>query len=145
MIAQRYGHVHGYDPVAHGQAGGRISARNACANPDAIFYGQTLTTDDVLASPMIAEPLHMLEIVRPVRGGTAVVIANADVAQRSRHRPVRIAGYGEGIAHKSPQWAADMLDPPLARSSGHGIRHGGPQRRSRWTARRSMIAIPSRC
>ena len=87
--------------------------RNACANPAAIFHGHPLTEDDVLASPMIAHPLHMLEIVRPVRGGAAVVVASADVARRTRHRPVHVAGFGEGIAHKSPQFARDILDPPL--------------------------------
>ena len=41
---------------------------NACANPDAIFHGQPITIDDVLSSPVIVDPLHMLEIVMPVGG-----------------------------------------------------------------------------
>jgi acetyl-CoA acetyltransferase len=55
----------------------------------------------------------MLEIVRPVTGGAAVVLTNAASQQRCRHRPVRIAGYGEAIAHKSPHYAQDMLRPPM--------------------------------
>jgi len=124
MIAQRYAHVHGYDPRAMARL--VVQQRiNACANPDAIFHGQPLTEDEVLASPMIADPLHMLEIVRPVRGGAAVVVASADVAQRTRHRPVTIAGYGEGIATKSPQWARDMLDPPLREASATAFAMAG--------------------
>jgi acetyl-CoA C-acetyltransferase len=124
FVAQRYAHVHGYD--AHALARMVVHQRvNACANPDAIFHGQPLTEDDVLASPMIADPLRMLEIVRPVRGGAAVVVASADVARRTRHRPVRIAGFGEGIAHKSPQFARDILDPPLREAAATAFAMAG--------------------
>lgn len=124
MIAQRYAHVHGYDPRAMARL--VVQQRiNACANPDAITFGQALTEDDVLASPMIAAPLHMLEIVRPVRGGAAFIVASEDVARRSRHRPARIAGYAEAIAYKSPQFAADMLDPPLREAAASALAMAG--------------------
>ena len=124
MIAQRYGHSYGYDPRAMARL--VVQQRiNACANPDAIFHGQSLSEDEVLASPMIADPLHMLEIVRPVRGGAALVISSAEVAQRTRHRPAWITGYGEAMAHKSPQWAADMLDPPLREAAATAFAMAG--------------------
>ena len=62
----------------------RIRARFSTAAP--------ITVDDVLASPMIADPIHMLETVMRVHGGVGVLIANADIARRSRHRPVWIKG-----------------------------------------------------
>ena len=124
FIAQRYAHEHGYDP--HALARLVVQQRiNACANPDAIFFGHPLTEDEVLASPMIADPLHMLEIVRPVRGGAAVVVASAEIAARTRHRPVHLAGFGEAIASKSPQWASDMLDPPLRRAAATAFAMAG--------------------
>ncbi len=49
---------------------------NACAHPGAVFYGKPITVDDVLASPMVADPIHMLEIVMPCHGGAAVVVAS---------------------------------------------------------------------
>ncbi len=124
FIAQRYGHVYGYDPRAMARL--VVQQRiNACANPEAIFYGQPLTEDEVLASRMIAPPLHMLEIVRPVRGGAAVIVASPEVASRTRHRPAWVAGYGEGIVHKSPQWAHDILDPPLRRAAATAFAMAG--------------------
>lgn len=124
FIAQRYAHDHGYDARALARL--VVQQRiNACANPDAIFHGQPLTEEAVLASPLIADPLRMLEIVRPVRGGAAVVVASAEVARRGRHRPVHVAGFGEAIAGKSPQWAADMLDPPLARAAATAFAMAG--------------------
>ena len=113
MITQRYAHVYGYDAevvaklVVHQRA-------NACATPDAIFYGQPLTVDDVLKSKMVSTPIRKLEIVMPVFGGAAVVVAAEDVARRCSHRPVWITGYGEGLINKSPHYAADILEPAMA-------------------------------
>lgn len=124
FIARRYAHMYGYDPRALARL--VVAQRfNAGANPDAIFHGQPLTEEDVLSSPMIADPLRMLEIVRPVRGGTAVVVASPDVARRTRHRPAHITGYGEGIAFKSPTFARDLLDPPLREAAATAFSMAG--------------------
>jgi acetyl-CoA acetyltransferase len=124
FIAQRYAYRYGYDPRAMAKlvAAQRI---NACANPDAIFFGQALTADDVLASRMIAPPLRMLEIVRPVSGGAAVVVVSAARAKECRNRAVKVVGYGECVAHKSPQYAADMLDPPLRGAAARAFAMAG--------------------
>jgi acetyl-CoA acetyltransferase len=113
QIAQRYAYEFGYDPRALAKIA--VDQRtNACANPPAIFYGQPITIDDVLNSAMIADPLHILEIVMPVAGGAAVVVANADMARSSRHRPVWVKGFGERLAFKTPTYAEDLLWAPLA-------------------------------
>lgn len=116
MIAQRYAAVHGYDAAALA----RIAAHqrhNACHNPEAMFHGQPITVDDVLASRMVAEPLRMLEIVMPVAGGAAVIVARDDIARRGRHRPVHVVGCGEHVHSKSPTYAADMLATPIGPAS----------------------------
>jgi acetyl-CoA C-acetyltransferase len=112
MIANRYGYEYGYDPRAMARL--VVHQRtNACANPDAIHFGKPLTEDDVLESRMIARPLHILEIVMPVRGGAAMVVTSDRLARRSPHRPAWITGHGEGITHKSPQYARNLLRAPL--------------------------------
>ncbi len=68
---------------------------NACANPDALFYGKPLTVDDVLASPLVVDPLHLLEIVRPCTGGAALVVVSPQLAKESPHPPVWLLGAGE--------------------------------------------------
>jgi acetyl-CoA acetyltransferase len=116
MIAQRYAAVHGYDERAMAKIA--VDQRtNACANPEAIFYGQPLTIDDVLASKMIADPLHLLEIVMPVAGGHAVVVARRDRAERTPHRPVYIRGFGEHLGIKTPTYARDLLQTPVGPAS----------------------------
>lgn len=112
MIAQRYGAEFGYDPRAMAKIA--VDQRtSACANPSAYFYGKPLTIEDVLASPMIADPLHMLEIVMSMAGGAAIVVAREDIARTSRRRPVRIKGFGEHLAFKTPTYAEDMVRTPM--------------------------------
>jgi acetyl-CoA C-acetyltransferase len=113
MIAQRYAAEFGYDPRALAKIAVDQRA-NACANPAAIFHGMPITIEDVLASPMVADPLHLLEIVMPCAGGAAVVVANADIARGARHRPVWIRGFGERLEVKTPTYAKDMVRTPIA-------------------------------
>ncbi|GAB3627909.1 thiolase [Pandoraea terrae] len=116
MIAQRYGAVYGYDASALAKLA--VAQRfNACHNPQAMFYGQPITVDDVLNSRMVAEPLRMLEIVMPVAGGAAVIVTRMDHARECRHRPVQIVGAGEHVQSKSPTYARDMLSTPIGPAS----------------------------
>ncbi|MCU1689900.1 MAG: transporter [Jatrophihabitantaceae bacterium] len=112
QMARLYGSLYGYDA----RAAAKISVDqrvNACATPGAAFYGKPITVEDVLASPMIADPLHMLEIVMPVSGGAGVVVASADVARRAKNRPVWIDGFGERVAYKTPTYAQDLMNSPM--------------------------------
>ncbi|MDO3636483.1 thiolase family protein [Mycolicibacterium arseniciresistens] len=124
QIARRYAALYGYDPVALAKIA--VDQRtNACAHPGAVFHGKPLTVEDVLDSPMIADPIHMLETVMRVQGGAGVLIANADLAARSRHRPVWIKGFGEHIAFKTPTYADDLMVTPVARSSAKAFAMAG--------------------
>ncbi|HEV7359687.1 MAG TPA: thiolase family protein [Mycobacterium sp.] len=127
QIAQRYAAEFGYDPAAVAKIA--VDQRtNACAHPGAVFHGTPITVDDVLASPMIADPIHMLETVMRVHGGVGVLLANADLARRSRHRPVWIKGFGERIAFKTPTYADDLLHTPIARAADKAFAMSGLNR-----------------
>ena len=116
MIAQRYAALHGYDAAALARIA--VDQRfNACGNPDAMFYQQPISIDDVLQSRMVAEPLRMLEIVMPVAGGSAVIVTRDDIARNGKHRGVRVIGCGEHVQSKSPTYARDMLHTPIGPAS----------------------------
>ena len=124
QIAQRYASLFGYDSTALAKIA--VDQRtNACAHPGAVFYGKPITVDDVAASPMIADPIHMLETVMRVQGGTGVLIANADIARRARHRPVWIKGFGEHIAFKTATYAADVMTTPVSRAAERAFAMAG--------------------
>lgn len=127
MIAQRYRSVYGYDERAMAKIA--VDQRtNACAHPDAVFHGQPITADDVLASRMIADPLHLLEIVMPVAGGHALVVARTDRSSAPAHRPVVVAGCGERLTVKSPANAQDLLETPVGVASELAFTMAGASR-----------------
>jgi len=112
QVATRYGAVYGYDERAMAKL--VVDQRvNANHTDGAIWRDTPLSVEDVLASPVIADPLHMLEIVMPCVGGAAVVIASAEFAKRARNRPVWIKGFGEHVPFKTPTYAADLLATPI--------------------------------
>jgi acetyl-CoA C-acetyltransferase len=134
QIAQRYAAEFGYDAAALARIA--VNQRtNACAHPGAVFYGKPITVADVLSSPVIADPIHLLETVMRVQGGAGVLIANADVARRGRQRPVWIAGFGEHIRFKTPTYADDLIRTPIARASDTAFAMAG--------LRRSDVAVAS--
>jgi acetyl-CoA C-acetyltransferase len=127
QIAQRYAFEFGYDAAALA----RIAVHqrtNACAHPGAVFHGKPITVEDVLNSPVIADPIHMLETVMRVQGGAGVLIANADVARSARRRPVWIKGFGEHIRFKTPTYADDLIRTPIARAAEKAFTMAGLQR-----------------
>jgi len=124
MIAQRYASQFGYDPRAMAKI--VVDQRaNAAANPNAAFFGQPVTIEDVLGSKMIADPLHMLEIVMPVAGGSAVVVASREVARRCKHRPAWVTGFGEHLTIKTPTYAQDLVHTPVGPASRQAFAMAG--------------------
>lgn len=127
QIAQRYAHEYGYDPRATAKIA--VDQRtNACAHPGAIFHGKPITVDDVLASPMIADPIRMLDVVMRVQGGAAVLIGGVDLTRRARNRPVWITGLGEHIAFKTPTYADNLLQTPIKRAADRAFEMAGVSR-----------------
>lgn len=98
---------------------------NAQYNPDAIFYGQPVSVSDVLASPVIADPLHLLECVMTVAGGAAVVVTSRDRARRLRHPPVHLLGAGEKITHRAISQAPSLTSGPLKPAIAQAMQQAG--------------------
>ena len=124
QIAQRYAAEFGWDARALAKIA--VDQRtNACAYPDAVFYGNPITIEDVLDSPMIADPIHKLEIVMPCHGGAGVLIVNADLARKGKHRPVWLKGFGEHIAYKTPTYAEDLVRSPITKAAAQAFAMAG--------------------
>ncbi len=124
MIAQRYKGIYGYDTRALAKIAVDQRA-NAQANPDALFFGQPISIEDVLNSRMVADPLHMLEIVMPVAGGAALIVASKELWSKARQRPAVITGFGEQLQTKSPSYAPDLLQTPVGPASSRAFQMAG--------------------
>src|SRR3954467_7121000 len=86
------------------------NASNGLANPNARFQ-KAVTVDDVLASPMVADPLHLLEICATSDGGAAVVLSSMEFAARpagSAGSPVRVAA----VSTVTPTYPNTIIDLP---------------------------------
>jgi acetyl-CoA C-acetyltransferase len=111
MVAQRYMSQYGVAPETLAKIA--VDERNsALKNPKAVFKDKPITIDDVLASPMVSDPVHLLEMVMPCFGGGAVVLTSAERAKKAKHRPVFLTGYGERISHKTVSYMDDLTVTP---------------------------------
>lgn len=86
---------------------------NAQHNPDAIFYGKPASVADVLASPIVASPLHLFEIVMPVAGAEAVIVTSNRLARQRGSRAVHLLGAGEKVTHRAVSQAPSLTSGPL--------------------------------
>jgi acetyl-CoA acetyltransferase len=84
------------------------NSRHGSANPNA-RYRQVTTVDDVLASPIVADPLHLLDICATSDGAAAVVVSSLDFARaRGAGRPVRVAA----VSTVTPTYPNTVIEMP---------------------------------
>ncbi|MFN0092219.1 MAG: thiolase family protein [Acidimicrobiales bacterium] len=127
MIANRYMHEYGCTPEQRAKIA--VHQRdNACVNPEAIFYGQPITIDDVLNSEMIADPLRMLEIVMPAAGGAALVVSRPELAKGLANKPAWLLGAGEMCPHKSITYAPSLTDSAVKAAADRAFAMSGVNR-----------------
>lgn len=98
---------------------------NGASNPTSLFFERPITVDDVLASPLICDPLHLLEIVMPCFGATAFVVARTDVARGAAHPPVVVRGFGEQVTHASLTSLPDLTRTGIVESAGRAFASAG--------------------
>jgi acetyl-CoA acetyltransferase len=107
LVAQRYFHLYGSQPEK--MAGLAASVRNMGGiRPGAALFGRgPYTAADVLASPMYAEPFHLLELCLTSEGAVAFVVTSDERARDCRSVPVRVLGGGM-------EWMRQQyVDPPI--------------------------------
>ena len=66
------------------------SHRNAALNPNAM-YRQPITADDFAQSPVVADPINILDSAGICDGAAAVLVAPASEAKRLGRAPIRIS------------------------------------------------------
>lgn len=92
MIMTRQMHQYGYRPEHYGKVS--VSQReNASKNPNA-YFKTPLKMEEYLASPLISDPLKMLDICPFVNGGFALLLSRRSEARKISEKPVKIAGFG---------------------------------------------------
>ena len=97
LVARR--HMHEFGTTAEQLAWVRVAAsRHAQHNPRAMRR-EVITVEDVLASPLVSDPLHRLDCCVVSDGGGAVVLARPEIARRLARPKVKVAGSAEAVKH----------------------------------------------
>lgn len=123
MFARRHMHEFGTTPEQLAQIA--VTCRsNAARNPDALMR-DPIKVEDVLASPLVASPLHKLDCCVVTDSGGAIVLARKDRARDLRKPPVRILGFGAQVtkAHVSQQ--PDFIRTPTTVSGRRAFTQAG--------------------
>jgi acetyl-CoA acetyltransferase len=123
LAASRY--FYQYGVTSEQMAEVAVSARQWAALNPAAYYRDPITADDVLASPMICEPLRKLDCCLVTDGGGAVVVAAEDRWPDLRTRPVVVLGHGEATTHSSIANMADLTVTGAAQSGLAAMRMAG--------------------
>jgi acetyl-CoA acetyltransferase len=98
LWAQRYMHEFGVTGADLAQVA-VIHRDHAVLNPDSVMGPKgRITVEDVLASRMVADPLHLLDCSIENDGGYAIVLAAEDIARDCRQLPVWVLGGAEATA-----------------------------------------------
>jgi acetyl-CoA acetyltransferase len=97
LAAQR--HMHVYGTSSDQLARIAVAARAHAAQNPLAMYRDPLTVDEVLASPMIASPLHKLDCCVVSDGGGAIVLTNESRASSAAKAPVWVLGAAQGTRH----------------------------------------------
>ena len=94
------------------------NARHGLVNPNA-RYRKAVTTEDVLGSAVVADPLHLLDICATSDGAAAVVLTSVDHASRlGVSDPVRVGA----VSTVTPTFPNTVLDMPNLSTDATGTR-----------------------
>ncbi len=85
------------------------NSRHGLANPNARFRKPT-TVEEVLASPIVSDPLRLLDICATSDGGAALVVCSEDYARR--HGAARGAVRVKGVSTVTPRYPQSVLELP---------------------------------
>lgn len=99
------------------------NARHGLENPNARFRKEA-TIADVLASPVVSDPLHLLDICATSDGAAAVVLVSAEYAKKHGiASPVKVAA----VSTVTPTFPNTVIDMPLLSTDSSALT-GVPER-----------------
>lgn len=93
------------------------NARHGLENPYARFRKES-TVADVLASPVVSDPLHLLDICATSDGAAAVVLVSAEYARKHGvAQPVKVAA----VSTVTPTFPNTVIDMPLLATDSSAV------------------------
>ncbi|MCK8786850.1 thiolase domain-containing protein [Roseomonas sp. NAR14] len=98
MCAMR--HMHEFGTTSEQLAWIKVAAsHHAQHNPHAMLR-KVVTVEEVVNSPLVADPLHRLDCCVISDGGGALIVARPEIAKSLKRPLVKVKGAGEAIKHQ---------------------------------------------
>lgn len=97
MAAKR--HMHEFGTTSEQLAWIKVAASHHAQHNEHAVLRDVVTVEDVVNSPMIADPLHRLDCCVISDGGGALVMVSPEKAKELGDRCVKVLGQGETIKH----------------------------------------------
>ena len=101
------------------------NARHGVANPNA-RYRKEVTAEEVMASPVVADPLRLLDICATSDGGAALVLTSMDFARRRAGRADGLVSVA-AVSTVTPRFPNTIIEmPDFATQSAAAVAQVGP-------------------
>ena len=98
MCAQR--HMYEYGTTSEQLAWIKVAASHHAQYNENAMLKNVVTVDEVVNSPMIADPLHRLDCCVISDGGGAIIVTSPEVAKTLKRPLVKVIGAGEAPKHQ---------------------------------------------
>jgi acetyl-CoA C-acetyltransferase len=99
MCAMR--HMHEFGTTSEQLAWIKVAASHHAQYNEHALLRDVVTVEDVLASPMVADPLHRLDCCVITDGGGALVVVSPEVMNSLKRPRVKLLGAGEAVKGQS--------------------------------------------
>lgn len=123
LVAQHY--MHEYGVTSEQLAAIAVEARRHAGRHPKAQKRDPITVEQVLASKMIATPLHMLDCCLISDGGAALVVSSREAARDAKSKAVEILGAGQGHTHEHIVAAPSLTDFGCKASSRAAFERAG--------------------
>ena len=98
MVAMR--HMYEYGTTSEQLAWVKVAASHHAQHNPQRHAAQRRHGEEVINSPMIADPLHRLDCCVVSDGGGALIVARPEIAKSLKRPQVKIIGAGEALKHQ---------------------------------------------
>ncbi len=97
LAAQR--HMYEFGTTSEQLAAIKVAASTHAQHNPGAFLKDVVTVEEVLASPMISDPLHRLDCCVITDGGGALVVVSPEVAKSLDRHCIAVLGTGNAVKH----------------------------------------------
>src|SRR5262245_29185331 len=127
MCAMR--HMHDYGTTSEQLAWVKVAASHHAQHNEHALLRDVVTVDDVINSPMIADPLHRLDCCVVTDGGGAFVVTTPEIARSLKRPLVRVIGAGEWQKGQAGGRGLDLTHSGAVRSGATAFAEAGVSHR----------------